>query len=102
MKLLRPLIGAALALALCMPAAAAPPPKGDATLADVLPICDRALVAALDGHDAKASVMADVKDMPPERQQAIALICAIYLAGAVSVLKHEREVGPLPSGGRSI
>jgi hypothetical protein len=68
----------------------------------VLPICEKALAAAIDGHDALAVVKDAVKDLPEPQQQQVLGVCGVYLLGAVSMLKHAREAAPLPAGGTSI
>jgi hypothetical protein len=97
MRTKRPLFGAAILLALATPAAAQAPAP-DLTPQKVLPICDKALVAALDGRDARSAIEAEIRDLPTERQQAVLVVCGIYLSGAVSALKHVHETAPLPAG----
>ena len=80
------LILAAMALAAAPVAAAAPAPAP--TVADVLPVCEQALAAAIGGHDAHATVEDNIKGLPEEQRQAVLAICGVYIAGAVSMLKH--------------
>lgn len=67
-----------------------------------LPICESALQAAMQGRDAGAVVQQAVKDMPEATQRFVAVVCTIYLAGAVSALKHAAAPPKLPAGGTSI
>lgn len=81
-------------------AAAAP---ADITPAQVFPICDRVLVAAMNGSDAAAALQKETADLPPEQAAQVRGVCAVFLMGAVAYLKHEQEAPKVdPAGGRSI
>lgn len=69
---------------------------------DPLPICESALQAAMQGRDAGAVVQQAVKGLPEATQRFVAVVCTIYLAGAVSALKHAAAPPKLPAGGTSI
>lgn len=69
---------------------------------DPLPICENALQAALQGRNAADVVRQAIKDMPEATQRFVAVVCTIYLAGAVSALKHASEAPRMPTGGTSI
>ncbi|HEX5184453.1 MAG TPA: hypothetical protein VFW19_15050 [Allosphingosinicella sp.] len=91
---------AALAAAtiLAVPAAAQPGAAPD----PILPICDKALVAAMDGGDAKATVDQATRAMDEKQRQLVGTVCAIYLMGALAFAKHAREAARLPAGGTAI
>jgi hypothetical protein len=89
--------GAAVLLALSTPVAAQAPAP-DLTPQKVLAICDKALIAAMEGRNARAAVEIEIKDMLAEQQKAVLVVCGIYLSGAVAALKHVHETAPLPVG----
>lgn len=76
-------------------AAAAP---AELTAEQVLPICERALEAAIGGRDAKAVVEDAVKRLPEAQRATVLSVCGVYLAGAVSMLKHASEPPAVPAG----
>ncbi|HEY1606026.1 MAG TPA: hypothetical protein VGF77_10575 [Allosphingosinicella sp.] len=85
----------AAATILVVPAAAQPQDT-------ILPICDKALVAAMDGGDAKAVVDRATRAMPEKQRQRVGTICAIYLMGALALARHAREAARLPADGTAI
>jgi capsular polysaccharide biosynthesis protein len=65
--------------------------KAALTAEAILPVCDKALVAAMNGTDG-AEVLADaVKDLPPEQRAVVVNICAVYIMGAIAAVKHRAE-----------
>jgi hypothetical protein len=74
------------------------------TAEQVLPLCDKALVAAMQGSDGAAALADAIKDLPPAQQASIANICAVYLMGAVAAVKHEAEASAkaIKAGGTEI
>lgn len=101
----RTMIGLAAALVLALAPVASfsaePATAGDSgalSAAEVLPVCDRALSAALDGHDARAVVDEAVKGQSEDRKQAVIAICGVYLAGALSMIRRAAEAPKVPAG----
>lgn len=76
-------------------AAAAP---ADLTPAQVFPICDRVLVAAMNGSDAAAALQKETAAMPPEHAAQVRGVCSIFLIGAIAHMKHEQEAPKVPAG----
>ena len=68
----------------------------------ILPICDKALVAAMSGGDPKAVVDQATRAMTEKQRQLVGTVCAIYLLGAASLAKHASEAAKLPAGGTTI
>lgn len=100
----RILLASALLLACCQPAFAAPPSPVAPTLSasEALAICDKALDAALAGHDGRAVVADAVKALPEDQQHAVLGFCGVYMAGAVAMLKRVTAAPALPAGGKSV
>lgn len=57
----------------------------------VLRVCDTALLAAMNGEDAKAVVVDAVKDIPAEQRETVLSICGVYIMGATAFVKHQAE-----------
>jgi hypothetical protein len=89
------LCAAALCAAACGPAAEAQsrPEKAPQTFsaAEVLPICDRALVAAMNGEDGARVLEAATAGMESARGATVRNVCAAYILGAIAMLKHSAE-----------
>lgn len=79
--------------------AATPAPAAPAqlTVAQVLPVCESVLDAALSGRDALAELQGAVKDLPEAQRNMVVNVCAVYLSGAFSMRKR---MGPpeIPAG----
>lgn len=68
----------------------------------ILPVCERALQAAIDGHSAAPVLEEGFKALPEDQKQAALGVCQVYALGAVSMLKHMSAAPKIPAGGTSI
>lgn len=68
----------------------------------ILPVCERALQAAIDGHSAAPVLEEGFKALPDDQKQAALGVCQVYALGAVSMLKHMQAAPKVPAGGTSI
>lgn len=72
------------------------------TVADIIPVCERAMDEAISGRDPSGMLEDAFKSLPPDQRGAAMGVCQVYLTGAVTMLKRLREAPKLPAGGTSI